>query len=206
MPMPAIYIINDNAPNAFATGRDPEHASIAMTTGLLRRLEKVELEGVIAHELSHIKNYDIRLMTIVVVLVGLVALIGNIMLRARFIGESRDRNNQATIIFLVAGLILAILSPIIAQIIQLAVSRTREYLADASGALLTRHPEGLASALIKISDYKEPMQKANNATAHLYIANPFGATKHSAGSWYSKMFSTHPPIAERIARLRKMGV
>lgn len=197
-PMPKVYIIEDASPNAFATGRDPEHASIAFTTGILSLLTREELEGVTAHELSHIKNYDIRVMTIVVVLVGLITLTADLLIHARF--GSRDRNSNAAV-FLIIGLVLAILSPVFAQIIQLAISRQREYLADASGALLTRYPEGLARALEKIAASSQPLQHANHATAHLYISNPFGAQK----STFKNLFSTHPPTPERVARLRGMG-
>jgi len=203
LPMPKIYIIPDPAPNAFATGRDPKHSSIALTTGLIESLENEELEGVIAHELSHIKNYDIRLMMIVIVLVGTVALLSDWFLRFRLFGGGRDNdNNQINKILIIIGIILAILSPLIAQLIKLAVSRKREFLADADGSLLTRYPEGLARALEKISNYKTPLKKANNAVAHLYISSPFGAkTKNSIHN----LFSTHPPIEERIALLRKMA-
>lgn len=202
--MPKIYIINDSAPNAFATGRDPKHAIICVTTGILEKLNKIELEGVIAHELSHIKNYDIRLMAIVVVLVGLVALIADFFMRSLwFSGNRRTRgNNNMQGIFLLIGIILAVISPIIASLIQLAISRKREFLADASGVLITRYPEGLASALEKISKDKEPLEVANNATAHLYIANPFKGK--ISGSWFSGLFNTHPPITERIRILRSM--
>jgi heat shock protein HtpX len=202
--MPRIYIIQDSAPNAFATGRDPKHAVVAVTTGILQKLDKIELEGVIAHELSHIRNFDIRLMAIVVVLVGLVALLADFFMRSLWFGggRSRDRGGNAQGIFLIVGIALAILSPIVATLIQLAVSRKREFLADASGALLTRYPEGLASALEKIGKDKEPLEVANNATAHLYIANPF---KHKiTGNWFAGLFNTHPPIEERIKILRSM--
>lgn len=201
-PMPAIYIIDDLSPNAFATGRDPEHASIAFTTGILRILNRQELEGVAAHELSHIKNYDIRVMTIVVVLVGLVSLIADVLLHVRFGRNNKDNGNIALVLML-AGIVLAILSPIIAQIIQLAISRNREYLADASGSLLTRYPEGLASALEKIANAATPMANTNRATAHLFISNPAGT--ETKRSFFTNLFSTHPPIADRIARLRSMG-
>jgi len=205
VPMPKIYVINDSAINAFATGRDPNHSVVCVTTGILDRLDKIELEGVIAHELSHVRNYDIRLMAIVVILVGLVALLADFFMRSLWYGGGRrersDRSN-AQGIFLLIGIVLAILSPVIATIIQLAVSRKREFLADASGALLTRYPEGLASALEKISKDKEPLEAANNATAHLYIANPFKVknSKH----WFANLFNTHPPIEERIKILRSM--
>lgn len=198
-PLPKIHVINDPAPNAFATGRDPQHASVAFTTGLLERLDRTELEGVAAHELSHVKNYDIRVMTLVVVLVGTVAMIADLFLRARWHGGGRDRKEGGGIL-MVIGLVFIILSPIIANLIKLAVSRRREYLADASGALLTRYPEGLARALEKISAYAQPMQRASNATAHLFISSPFGA----AGGALVHLFSTHPPVQERIVALRKM--
>jgi len=201
--LPKIYIINDPNINAFATGRDPRNASIAITSGAIEKLEKIELEGVIAHELSHVKNYDIRLMMIIIVLVGIIALISDWLLRGFFWrrGNNRERNDLS-IVLLIVGIILAILSPIIAQIIQLAVSRKREFLADADGALLTRYPEGLASALQKIEiENKLPLIHANNATAHLYIANPFGQSK----KFLSNLFSTHPPLEERITALRQMA-
>ncbi len=203
LPAPKVYIINDPAPNAFATGRDPKHASVALTTGIIDMLENEELEGVIAHELSHIKNYDIRIMTIVIILVGVIALLANWLLRARLFGFGKRDNRgggRIGVILMIAGLILAILSPLIAQLIQLAVSRKREFLADADGALLTRYPEGLAGALEKISSYKQPLRKANDATAHMYIINPFAGTK----KFMAKLFSTHPPVEKRIKALRKM--
>jgi heat shock protein HtpX len=205
LPMPKIYLIPDPVPNAFATGRDPKHASIALTTGIIERLENEELEGVIAHELSHIKNYDIRLMTIVIVLVGTVVLLSDWLLRFRFYGARRDDREgggQIGAILLLIGLILALLSPLIAQLIQLAISRKREFLADADGALLTRYPEGLARALEKIAAYKQPLKHANDATAHLYISNPFG---EKTQKFFHKLFSTHPPIEERIKALREMA-
>jgi len=203
IPLPRIYIIDDSAPNAFATGRDPKHSVICVTTGTLDKLNKIELEGVIAHELSHIRNYDIRLMGIVTILVGLVALLADFFTRSLWYGNRhREENNNVQGIFLVIGVILAVLSPIIATLIQLAISRKREFLADASGSLLTRYPEGLASALEKISKDKEPLEVANNATAHLYISNPFKGTIQ--GSWFAKLFNTHPPIEERIKILRSM--
>lgn len=200
-PVPAIYIMQDESPNAFATGRDPEHASIAFTTGILRLLEKKELEGVVAHELSHVKNYDIRVMTIVVVLVGAVMLISDILLRASFHGNRKEGG----VVLIVIGLVLALLSPIFAQLIQLAISRQREFLADASGALLTRYPEGLASALQKISTVSKPLERANHATAHLFIASPFGGDEQRKRSWFKNLFSTHPPVEERVERLLSMG-
>lgn len=202
LPMPKVYIIPDSAINAFATGRDPVHASIAVTTGAVEKLANEELEGVIAHELSHVKNYDIRLMTVVLVLVGLLALLSDWFVRMRLFGGRRDSREGGGVqaILMVVGLILIVLAPIIGQLIQLAVSRRREFLADASAALLTRYPEGLASALEKISSEHTPLQRANNATAHLYIANPFGGAKHL----FSSLFATHPPIQERIKTLRQM--
>lgn len=201
LPLPKIYLIPDPAPNAFATGRDPKHASIALTTGLIEQLENEELEGVIAHELSHIQNYDIRLMTIVVALVGTIVILSDWFLRMSFFGgHKNDRRGNIGGIVAILGLVLIILSPIIAQLIQLAISRRREFLADASGALLTRYPAGLASALRKISQYKKPVINASNATAHLYIANPFGG----AGKRLAAMFSTHPPIEDRIKALGEM--
>ncbi len=203
MPMPSVHVINDPSANAFATGRDPAHASIAVTTGLLSRLTKPELEGVLAHELSHIRNYDIRVMTIVVVLVGVVMLLSDWLLRGSLFRRGDRDSGQAGAALMVLGIVLAILSPIFAELIKLAVSRQREYLADASGALLTRHPDGLASALEKIAQADLPLQKANHATAHLFLANPFDphVTKK-----FERWFSTHPPIEERIKRLRAMGV
>lgn len=202
LPMPKIYLIVDTAPNAFATGRDPKHASITVTTGLMGKLSEAELEGVIAHELSHIGNYDIRVMSIVVVLVGIVALLADFFMRSMWMGGRNGENRNAQGIFLAIGIVLAILSPIIATLIQLAVSRKRELLADASAILLTRYPEGLALALEKIGKDKEPLEVANNATAHLYIANPFkGKVAHH---WFTGLFNTHPPIEERIKILRSM--
>ena len=202
--MPKIYIINDTATNAFAIGRDPKHSVVCVTTGILEKLNRVELEGVIAHELSHVQNYDIRLMSIVVILVGLVALLADFFMRSLWYGGGRrDReSSNAQSIFLFIGIILAILSPIIATLIQLAISRKREFLADASGALLTRYPEGLAYALQKIAKDKEPLEAANNATAHLYISNPFKSK--TSRHWFTNLFNTHPPIEERIKILRSM--
>jgi heat shock protein HtpX len=206
LPMPRVYIIDDTAPNAFATGRDPKHAVVCVTTGILQKLNKTELEGVIAHELSHVGNYDIRFMTLVVVLVGIVTLLGDWLLRMSAFGGRRRDDNNGSQIFIIAGLILAILSPIIATLIKLAVSRKREYLADASGALLTRYPEGLALALEKISSDQEPLEAANKATAHLYIVNPFKAHGGDSRSWLANLFNTHPPIQDRIKRLREMSL
>ncbi|MDO8499190.1 MAG: M48 family metallopeptidase [bacterium] len=201
-PVPKIYIIEDPAINAFATGRKPELASIAVTRGAIEKLENEELEGVLAHELSHIKNYDIRFMMLVAVLVGSISIISNIMLRSRLYGGRRSNNNSggnAGGILLIVGIILAILSPIIAEVIKLAISRRREYLADASGALVTRYPEGLAKALEKIAAENQPLQRASQATAPLYISNPLSGKKISG------LFSTHPPIEDRIKKLREMG-
>jgi heat shock protein HtpX len=204
LPLPKIYIIEDTAPNAFATGRDPKHAVIVLTTGIIQKLEKVELEGVIAHELSHVGNRDILLSTVVVVLVGLVTLLADWFRRWTFFGYGRKRNSEGggqlqAIMFIVA-LILSVLAPIAAILMQLAISRKREFLADADGALLTRYPEGLARALEKISADTEPLEVANRATAHLYIVNPFKGKK------ISTLFQTHPPIEERITALRGMEV
>lgn len=204
LPMPKIYIIPEAQPNAFATGRDKNHAVVAVTQGLLDKLERTETEGVIAHELSHIGNKDMLLMTVVVVLVGFIAIISNFFVRMTWLGgfkrrDSREGGQVAAILMLV-GLVFAILSPIIAMIIQLAISRKREFLADATGALLTRYPEGLARALEKISADQTPMNTASNATAHLYISNPF------KGKGFSNLFMTHPPIEERIKILREMSV
>jgi len=197
LPMPKLCIINDASPNAFATGRNKEHAVVAVTTGLLQILDKNELEGVIAHELSHIGNKDILLSTVVVVLVGFISIIADMFLRSMFWGgaRSRDENSGGGGLMLVLGIILSILAPIFATLIQLAISRKREFLADASGALLTRYPEGLANALTKISNYSRPMISANTATAHLFISNPFGAKK------ISNLFSTHPPMEARVKAL-----
>ena len=203
LPMPKIYIIDDTAPNAFATGRDPKHAAIAFTTGILSKLTKLELEGVTAHELSHVGNYDTRFMTIVSILVGTVALAADFFLRISFYsrGDRDDRGSNA--IFLVLGMVMAILAPIVAMLIQLAISRKREFLADASGALLTRNPDSLADALLKISKDKEPLEAANKATAHLYIANPIKNQKNAIGL-FAGLFNTHPPIDKRVKALRAM--
>lgn len=201
IPTPKIYVINDPAPNAFATGRKPELASIAFTTGLLERLDRTELQGVTAHELSHVKNYDTRVMAIVVVLVGVVAVMTNLFLRVSWYGGGRRRDDRGGGgVLMILGIVGLILAPIVAQLIQLAISRRREYLADSSGALLTRFPEGLARALEKIAGYGQPMIRASTATAHLYIASPFGS-----GQKLANLFSTHPPIEERIRILRQMG-
>lgn len=201
LPMPKVYIIEDLAPNAFATGRDKEHAVVAVTTGLLQILDKQELEGVIAHELSHIGNRDMLLSTIVVVLVGFVAIISDIFTRNMFwggLGKSRDNDNKAGNILVIVGIIFAILAPIFASLIELAISRKREFLADASGALLTRYPEGLANALLKISQYSKPMNRQSKAIAHLYISDPKGS---SLGKKISGLFATHPSTEDRIKAL-----
>jgi heat shock protein HtpX len=202
LPMPKIYIIDDLSPNAFATGRDPKHAVVCVTTGILSKLSKVELEGVIAHELSHVKNYDIRLMGIVVILVGFVAILADFFMRSLWFRGRDSENDRAQAIFLIVGIVFALLSPIVATLIQLAVSRKREFLADASGALLTRYPEGLASALEKISKDPQPLHNASNATAHLFITNPFKGK--NGKTWFTSLFDTHPPIEERIKILRAM--
>lgn len=202
LPKPRVYVIHDHAPNAFAAGRNQKHAVIAVTTGLLERLSRIELEGVIAHELSHIGNKDILVMTVAVVLAGCIAMIADMFMRMSFYGGG-DRDNKNPLL-MIAAIGAIILAPLAAQLIQLAISRRREFLADASGALLTRYPEGLASALRSISSYEAPMERASHATAHLFIANPFGA--HEAGQFVAKLFSTHPPVEERIAALEGMKV
>lgn len=198
LPMPKLYVIDDPAPNAFATGRNEKHAVVAATTGLLAMMNRQELEGVIAHELSHIKNRDMLVMTIAVVLAGFIAIIADIFLRMSMFGGGDRDNGKGNVLFLVLAVVGIILAPIAAQLIQLAVSRRREFLADASGALLTRYPEGLASALQKIASYARPMGTANHATAHLFISNPFGA---KAGKFVNKLFATHPPVEERVSAL-----
>lgn len=203
LPLPKIYILPEVQPNAFATGRDKNHASIAVTQGLLEKLDRTELEGVLSHELSHIGNRDILLMTIVVVLVGFVSIISDWFLRSMRYGGFRRRDSRGgafIMILVLVGLILAILSPIVAKLIQLAISRKREFLADASGALLTRYPEGLARALEKITADKSPLKVASQTTAHLYISNPFKEKK------FSSLFMTHPPIEERIKALRDLKI
>jgi heat shock protein HtpX len=197
LPKPRLYIISDGSPNAFATGRNKEHSAVAVTTGLLQTLDRNELEGVIAHELAHIGNRDILLSTVVVVLVGFIAMLADMFLRMSLFG-GRDSENKGNGVLMIVGVVFIILSPIIATIIQLAISRKREFLADASGALLTRYPEGLANALQKISTYSQPMKKASNATAHMFISNPFGG---KAMKGVAKLFSTHPPVEERISAL-----
>jgi len=204
LPIPKIYIMNDMSLNAFATGRDPQHAVICVTQGLLNKLDKVELEGVISHELSHIGNRDILLSSVIVVLVGLISILSNWLLRGmRFGGRRRDDNDNLGLILVLIGLIAAILAPITATLLQLSISRKREFLADATGALLTRYPEGLARALEKISSDPVPLRSANQATAHLFIADPLKLKKTS---WFSNLWQTHPPIEERIKVLRAMDI
>ena len=203
LPMPKIYIMESNQPNAFATGRDKYHSAVVVTSGLLKKLDRPELEGVIAHELSHIGNRDILLSTVITVMVGTIVLASDLFLRlSPFAGDDdSDRNN---ILFLVFGIIAAILAPLAATLLQLAISRKREFLADASGALLTRYPEGLARALEKISSDPSPMRQAGNSTAHLFIASPFKGKQRK--SWFTKLFMTHPPVEERIKALRNMDI
>jgi heat shock protein HtpX len=205
LPMPALYVIDDPAPNAFATGRNKDHAAIAVTTGILPLLNKSELEGVLAHELSHIGNRDMLVMTTVVVFAGLITFVADFALRISYFGgRDDDRKNP---IFLIVGIVAVILAPIAATIIKLAISREREFLADATGALITRYPEGLASALQKINNFHQPMRVQNNAIAHLFISDPSGSNDdseirdHEKISWFAKLFMTHPPIAERVERL-----
>ncbi|TAL19043.1 zinc metalloprotease HtpX [Patescibacteria group bacterium] len=204
VPAPKLYLIPDGAINAFATGRDPAHASVAVTAGAVQKLEKTELEGVLAHELSHVKNYDIRYMLLVAVLVGAIVLLADWLRNAFFWGggKRREERDSGGGLIVLIGLLIAILAPLLAQLIKMAVSRQREYLADASGALLTRYPEGLASALEKISRDTDPLDRANEATAHLYFSNPFG----NVSSAVVRLFSTHPPVEERVKRLRTMAV
>lgn len=198
MPMPKVYIINDPAPNAFATGRDPKHASVAATTGLLDLMEDNELEGVMAHEMGHIQNYDIRVMMVVFACVSIIGLLSDFMLRMFWFGNNDRRDNSSPYIFILA-LIMAILAPLVATLVQLAVSRRREFLADATGALTTRYPDGLASALKKIEQAGSALKRQNSSTAHFFFANPL------KGKSIAKLFSTHPPVAERVQKLQKMG-
>lgn len=192
---PKIYIINDSAPNAFATGRDPKHAIVAATTGLLEIMDDDELEGVMAHELGHVKNYDIRVSMIAFGLVSAIGFLSDIVLRSMFYGDNRRDNNTSPVVMII-GLVVVILAPIIAVIVQMAISRQREYLADATGVMTTRHPDGLASALGKLAQYGKPMKRQSTSTAHLFISNPLKP------GFFSKIFSTHPPLEDRIARLR----
>ena len=198
-PMPAVYIVNDPAPNAFATGHDPEHASVAATTGLLDLMTDAELEGVMAHELGHVRNYDIRLGMIVFGLTVAIGFIADIFLRMAFFGGNRNNNSGGNPVVLVFGLIAAIVAPLVATLVQLAVSRQREYLADATGAMTTRHPDALASALLKLEAYGRPMQKQNSSMAHLWINDPLKP------GLMARLFSTHPPIPQRVERLQEMG-
>lgn len=206
LPKPRCYIIDDTAPNAFASGRNPKNSVIVVTKGLLEKLNRAELEGVIAHEMSHIKNYDVLVQTLAVIMIGIVALLSDWILRSFFWGSgrrrggSRGRGGSAASILIVVGLVMAVLSPLIAQLMQLAISRKREFLADANGAFLTRYPPGLAAALKKIAEDREPLEAANKATAHLYIVNPLKDLKGKVNN----LFSTHPPVEERIAALEKM--
>ncbi len=203
LPMPKVYVMDDPAPNAFATGRDKNHSAVAVTTGLLAMMNRNELEGVISHELSHIGNKDILLQTVVVVLVGFITLLADFFIRSTFWSGGRDNDDRGGTIALIIGIVLSILAPLFAQLIQLAISRKREFLADASGALLTRYPEGLATALEKISSYQGGMKTANRATAHLFIANPFGPAGFKRKA--STLFMTHPPVEQRVKALRGMA-
>lgn len=206
LPMPKLYIIEDPAPNAFATGRNKDHAVVAVTTGLLPLLNKSELEGVLAHELAHIGNRDMLVQTVVVVFAGLISFVADMALHMSFFGGG-DREEKKSPVFMVLGIVAIVLAPIAAMIIKLAISREREFLADATGALITRYPEGLASALQKISNFHQPMQVQNNAIAHLFISDPKGFNdeseirEHEKVSWFAKMFMTHPPVQERVSRL-----
>lgn len=209
LPMPKLYVIDDSAMNAFATGRDPQHAVVCATTGLLSRMNRAEVEAVVGHELSHIKNYDIRLMSLVTILVGFIALLADWVLRMSYWGggkrrESREGEGQLQAIFFFVGLVLALLSPFIAQLIQLAISRKREFLADASAIAMTKNPQGLIQALQKLGKDTEPLEAANKATAHLYITNPL-KNLHGGVGWFSQLFATHPPLQERIRVLEKMS-
>ncbi len=206
LPMPKVYVIDDPSPNAFATGRDPKHAVVAVTTGIMQKLEKDELEGVIAHELSHVGNYDIRFMAIVVALVSVIAIIADLFLRVSFWSNFDDEDSSPNPIMLAVGIAGAILAPLVAMLVQLAISRRREFLADASGALLTRYPEGLARALAKIAHDPHGMKRANSATAPLYISNPLKGRGRGVGSALAGLLSTHPPTEERIKRLQEMEI
>ncbi len=210
LPMPKFFIIRDPAPNAFATGRNPENAVVVVTTGLLERLDRTELEGVLAHELSHIGNRDMLVSTVAVVLVGFISILADMFMRSMWFGGFRNRDNDrgGNGLILVIGIAISILAPIAASLIRLAISRKRELLADTSGALLTRYPAGLASALKKIAAYSQPLQTASNATAHLFLSNPFGADKNGNRKtpWIAKLFMTHPPIEERVEILEKLRI
>lgn len=206
LPKPTLYVIDDPSPNAFATGRDPKHAVICATTGLLSKLNRSEMEGVFAHELTHIKSYDTRLMAVVAVMVGLIALLGDWFMRSMWFGgrRSSDREGEAGSIFIILGIIFAILSPIVGTLIQLAISRRREFMADAGSVEITRQPQDLISALKKIAADPLPLRNANKATAHLYIENPFKKVGHGSKAWFSGLFDTHPPIPDRIKALQNM--
>jgi len=205
LPLPKFYLLEESQPNAFATGRDPKHAAVVVTRGLLEKLDKQELEAVLAHELSHVGNRDSLVMTVTVVLVGIISIMANVFLRmSHFGGRSRDNDSKAGGVLALIGLIAVILSPIAATLIQLSISRKREFLADASSALLTRYPEGLISALEKISRDQSPLRVAGNSTAHLYIANPFRGKQTT--NWLVKLFSTHPPVEERVKALREISI
>jgi heat shock protein HtpX len=205
LPMPKVYIVNDPSPNAFATGRNPEHAVVAVTTGLTQILNRAELEGVVAHEMAHIGNRDMLIMTVAVVLAGFIAIIADIMMRSMIFGGGNSKDRHPA--FLIVAIVGILLAPIAAQLIKMTVSRKREFVADATGALLTRYPEGLASALEKISSHAQPMKRASNATAHLFISDPFsGAPKKSMMQKIGGLFQTHPPAEDRIAKLRGMEV
>lgn len=207
LPKPTLYVIDDPAPNAFATGRDPKHAVICATTGLLEKLNRTEVEGVVAHEMTHVRNYDTRLMSVVAVMVGLVALLGDWFMRMMWFGGRRrdDRGSDTGSIFIIVGIVFAIISPIVATLIQLAISRRREFMADAGSVTQTRQPQGLISALKKISDDFTPLHNANKATAHLFIVNPIRGKGHGSVGWFANLFNTHPPISERIKALQKMA-
>jgi len=206
LPMPKLYVIDDSAPNAFATGRDPKHAVVCATTGLLSKLSRAEIEGVVAHELSHVKNYDILLMSVVSVLVGTIALASDWMMRGFLWGgfgkRDRDNDQNNNPLMLILAILALIIAPLVAMLIQMAISRKREFLADANGALLTRYPEGLARALEKIASDHDQLQTASNATAHLFISSPF--KEKNSFNWLTNLFSTHPPIKERVKILRSM--
>jgi heat shock protein HtpX len=204
LPVPKIYILNEAQPNAFAAGRDPNHAVIAITTGLISRLDRVELEGVISHEMSHIGNRDALLQTVVVVLVGVISILVNFFFRISYFGGRRSDNREGGGLMMIFAVVLLVLAPLVATLIRLAISRKREFLADASGALLTRYPEGLARALEKISSDPNPLRTANSSTAHLYIASPFRGKQ--AKDWFSTLFMTHPPVEDRVKALRDLNI
>lgn len=208
LPTPKLYVIDDSSMNAFATGRDPEHAVVCATTGLLSRMNRREVEAVVAHELSHVKNYDIRLMSLVTILVGFISLLADWVLRMTYWGGGRKRDSkdgdQVQMILFVVGMVLALLSPLIAQLIKLAISRKREFLADASAVAMTKNPQGMIAALQKLGGDREPLEAANKATAHMYIANPL-KNSHGGVGMFAKMFATHPPLSERIKALKNIS-